>query len=71
MWTGNSLDESEQEGFAMTMTRRRSMEGRCQCLESSLAASRVYHRHAEEEEEEEARKLIPLATAIKCEEDAA
>jgi hypothetical protein len=50
------------------MTRRRRTEGCCQCLESSLAASRAYHKHAEEEEE--ARKLIVLAMAMKQEEDA-
>jgi hypothetical protein len=44
------------------------MEGHRKCLESSLAASRAYHRHAEEEEE--ARKLIALVTAMKREEDA-
>ena len=44
------------------------MEGCCQCLESSLAASEAYHRCTEEKEE--ARKLIVLATTMKQEEDA-
>jgi hypothetical protein len=64
-WAGDRLDELEQGGFAMTTTRRRRMEGRLQCLESSLAASGAYHRHAEEEEE--AREPVALATAMKWE----
>jgi hypothetical protein len=52
----------------MTMKRRRRTEGHCQCLELSLAASGVYHRHAEEEED--MRKLVALETAIKQEGDA-
>jgi hypothetical protein len=67
-WTGDSQDELEQGGFTMTMTRRRSMEGHCQYLESSSAASGAYHRCAEEEEE--VRKLVVLAMAMKWEEDA-
>ncbi len=62
------MDELEQGGFVMTMTKRRRTEGRPQCLKSSLAASGAYHRRAEEEEE--ARKLVALAMAIKQEEDA-
>jgi hypothetical protein len=42
------------------------MEGHCQCLESSSAASGVYHRHMEEEEE--ARNHVALAMAMKREE---
>jgi hypothetical protein len=46
--------------------RRRRTEGHCQCLESSLAASRRSCRHLEEE----VRMLVALAMAIKWDEDA-
>ncbi len=52
----------------MMITRSRRTEGHCQCHESSLAASRAYHRHPEEEEE--TRNLVALAMAMKWEEDA-
>jgi hypothetical protein len=68
MWTGNGLDESEQGGFVMTMTRIKRTEGCCQLLQSSLAAFRAYHRHTEEEEE--AMKLVAFVLAMKREEDA-